>query len=216
MTDGDLLYNGELTDSEPQTIAVYSNEWRSFLLSAVAILSSPDMWEPGTDLDAVGVQLEDLLARLMGGEVTGLVYAKNTLQLFYHQLTWVHHDDPVIQTLPSQVFNVAIYLTAPADGIDIAFVDLYLPAGTATIQLLGRSDPAAGISRWLLDGADLGAGQNMDQYTAAIQYNRQWDRLIVVPASGIHRLSLKNFGKNAASSHYHFIMTYAFIITHPE
>lgn len=204
MTDGDLQYDGQLTDKPPLTLAIYGYEWRNFLLGVAQILAEPTMWAESADLQIVSEQVNDLLVRLMGEDVTGLIYPYTRLMLLGAQFTWVVSGGATVVINNAQMLNVFWRQTTPALNQVILGVYMYLSVGDYVFTIIGVTGPDGGKVRWGLDGVYPSPGGDNDQYSAVITYNVEQAWSIGVSEAGVHYVTLKNFGKSAASTNYYF------------
>lgn len=197
-----LPYDGELTDAQPLVTTQYSKEWLPFLLGLVKSLYQVELWEPGTDMDAVSVQVDDLLARLMG--VEGLVPVAYPSAVV---VPAVHLHNSIVPTVLAYNSSHAAYsyvyqVTAYTSSVAVAF-ETWLPAGDYLIQVRYMKGSNRGKFRPQVLGVQGSYFTSVDGYASGEVYDQLAEWEYTVTTGGPARVGVKTDGKNVLSSDYY-------------
>jgi hypothetical protein len=211
-TDGDLQYDGELTDDEPLTVAIYSNGWRAFLLAVVEILASHDVWADGSDFAAIDEQMSDLAARLMGVDAMTVLPYPEVLSWPSYALRWTSAGGKTLLILTAQYGNASHRQTTPMNEEPVLYIAEILEAGSYVLGLIGVKNNNAGKARWYVDNQYLDAAYDFDMYAASLTYNFVVEVPITLATTGRHTFQLITHGKHASSSNYFLFVSGVYLI----
>jgi hypothetical protein len=89
------------------------------------------------------------------------------------------------------------------NGESLFFVRALLQAGTYSLEIAHIKGPNQGKHRWYVDAVANDSAYDVDMYAAATTYNQITSRPVVIPADGMHSITLVNVGKHASSANYH-------------
>lgn len=203
-TKGDTLpYADELTDDEPILTVQYSQLWVDFLLAAVNVLSDVTMWAYEDDRELALGQVDDLVVRLMGGQV--LNPPDTYMPMVYHpiQLNNSTATATAISFAANSWMHHVVYNTAPVSGQVVWAFDTYLNVGVYDFKHFGIGAVNQGIWQIQLSGADIMSGFSHDNYVTPQNNNLLTTDALTITIPGVYHCQLRVIAKNPSATNFY-------------
>lgn len=200
-----MSYDLSLPSGRPENVP---QEYIPHLLSAIeGFLQMPDMWSPSDYAEGRQMmeQLKVYIIECFGNCGDAMVYP-NTFEVIPFVVS--RYSGNPVEIFSDNNLHMDFYVrnNPLAQGNGMRF-SAYMAAGTWNIVLLGTKNTNHGIVTCLVD--DNTQAGSVDMYAAAVEYNVHHNFAVTIPESGNHYIAFQSLTKNAASTNYNFVISYA-------
>jgi len=208
----DLSYAGQLTDNEPLITVQYSAEWLEFLLAVADVLRQDRLWEPGTDMDAVDQQVEDLLARLMGESAMVVTHVQSPIEFSAVNVKRVGTFTITEFILDTPwMYQNGIYTDGVNSIGDVVEFEAFLTAGTWKVEVRADQKNDRGKFLYKVNDGDFAVSSTFDCYSASPNYNYKASNNLVISEDGLYKFTIERQSKNPSSS-AGILLFYCFVL----
>jgi len=200
-----LFYDHEGLDDGRLITVTYGGLWARFLVSAASILCNPEIWHPDCDVDEAIQRANELIARLIGEGVSGVLSLASD-PLYIPALGLQTYDGRSTTRQANYAglyFPQRIYSSVDVEYVDQWWFRVFLPAGIYVIEIFGSR--ASNRGRYVLssDVAVGLSGSTVDLYSAVVDLTYSRLDYFSVDEDSTVVFTISKAGKNASSSSGH-------------
>jgi len=203
MVDGEYLdFDNETIDDGTECVVVYGSQWRRWILAAVSQLRDPRIWTPECDRDLAVSYAEELIRRLMGGDVYFSQVAP-ILPISLSPLAMRLADGMVLNAsygAPACFFSERSISSGDVELADWLYFRVYLGLGKYFVRVWHDKNSMRGRFRVQVPTGIEGSELIGDCYNNILLINEYSQEQWRVDVPGQFELCIEKYGKNAASS----------------